>query len=1098
MKKNQWLLAFFLFLCLSVVAILLISADASKPTDITVNMVSQLNIQITEICAKNESIIADNNGKYSDYIELHNSGDAISLSGYTLYDGKNKSKPIGDIVLGPDEYRVFFVSRGETGFAIGASGGDTIQLLDPIGRIVAQANVDTLQADEVMLWRNGKYVNSFEASPGFANNAVGLKAFRQGNEISFGDLVISEVLIDNVSALPDEKGIYSDIVELHNVSDTDIDLSDYFLSDSLLSRFGYRLPDMVLQSGSYVLLYCDGENYISQNGEIHTNFGLAQGEDLVLTGSNGDYTVVPLVYLGENMSWSLGDDGQFFSYEPTLGFSNDSYGAQMLYESRINANSALVINELLLSSAGVPYNGSFCDVVEIANVMNEPVNTAGWYLSDGGDPYEYPLPEQTLEPGETLVIVCGPTTTGFSLSEGESLVLTGTDYMHAQPVLCIANENGLSISRVSDGENIAYSFMDVTLGYADASQSHTSFLQDQMRNDLRISEMMSNNQMYLLGAYQTNCDWIEFYNASDTEIRLSDYYLSDRKGNTTKYQLPDRTLAPGAYIVILLKEDPTNLIDGYDVLPGNLSSEGETLYLSKNGEIIDYVLLPELAQNMSYGREAGTDMFKLLERVTPGSANSVGVEKAALPVAVTAQGVYNDVDYVDVILNGEGKIYYTTNCTEPGTSSTLYNGPIRLSETTVIRAICCQDGKLPSEVLDLTYVINEYDNLPVLSMVVLPDDLWNNETGIYVMGDHAEEEEPYRGANFWMNWEKKASLSLFENDGSGFSVNCGVKIFGGFTRAQEKKSFACLFRDIYGAGELDYSVFGEEGLDTFEGLVLRTAGQDAFKAKMRDVVITSLVSEYTDLPVQNYKATVLYINGRYWGLYYIREKLNEQYLYGHYNISPDEATIVELAGWTYAEYVDLLRYTANHDMSVQENYDYVCSKINVDNYIDFFIAQMWIGNSDNGNVRYFLNEEGKWTWIFYDTDISFEDSSKNFVASNLREKGIGAGDVTCKTFAVKLIENKDFRDKFLTRMAWQMNTIWTEENVIGRIDEIVDLIDADMTKETNRWYSSYERWTDEVELMRQFARERNKYMLQHIQEYFGLSDKEMRAYGFNV
>ena len=1098
MKRNLWLLALILVVCLIGVVGQMLFDETSKPLDTVTGLKVDTAIRFTEICAKNQTILADNDGKHRDYIELHNSGSAVSLKGYTLYDGKNKSAPFDDIVLEENEYRVFFVSRSETGFAIGASGGDTIQLLDPAGRIVAQVSTTMMQEDEVMLWKNGAYKNSFEASPGFSNDSNGVKAFREGISVNFDRLVINEVLIENASALPDEKGIYSDIVELHNISESDIELSHFFVSDNLNDRFCYRLPEMTLESGSYLLLYCDGGNYISPEGYIHTNFRLSHGEEIVLTAHTGEYMTVPVSYIGEDISLSLGDDGAYSATDPSLGFPNDAYGMEMLRESRINWDSALVISEVLLSSSGVPYMGEFRDVIEITNMSDEQVNTIGWYLSDGNDPYDYPLTEKTLNPGESVVIICGSETTGFSLSEGETLLLTGTDYLHAPPVFCTNGDLGKSISLVSAGEESSYVFQDVTMGYPNDSSFHRSFLQGQTNADLQISEIMSNNISYLQGAYQTTSDWIELYNASDKDIRLSEYCLTDRSGNLGKYQLPDKVLSPGQYIVILLKDDATNLPKGYDVLPGSLSSDGETLYLSKNGSVVDYVFLPSLTTDMSYGREKDSIFFALLQSVTPGSANSVGVEMSSVPLVLTTPGVYNDVDYVDVILSAEGEIYYTTSCYAPSENSLLYTGPIRLTETTVLRVVCREEGKLTSEILDLTYIINEDDTLPVVSMVTSPDNLWNIDTGIYVMGNYAEEKDPYKGANFWMPWEKPASLTLFETDGSGFSVNCGIRIFGGFSRALEKKSFSLLFRDTYGDGELCYPIFGEEGLDTFEALILRTSGQDAFSAKMRDVVITSLMSEYTDVPVQAYKPVVLYLNGEYWGLYYFREKLNEHYIAGHYNIDSDDVNMVKLAGWSCEEYIELLRYTVSHDMTVQEYYDYVCSRIDVDNYIDFYIAEMWIGNSDNGNVRYFLNEEGKWTWILYDTDITFQDSDMNFVASNLNEDGIGPGDTTCKTFAVKLMENQEFREKFLLRLAWQMNTIWTEDNIIRRIDQVEAMIIADMPKETARWGDTFENWEADVEHLRQYARERNGFMLEHIQNYFGLSDKEMRDYGFNV
>ena len=212
----------------------------------------------------------------------------------------------------------------------------------------------------------------------------------------------------------------------------------------------------------------------------------------------------------------------------------------------------------------------------------------------------------------------------------------------------------------------------------------------------------------------------------------------------------------------------------------------------------------------------------------------------------------------------------------------------------------------------------------------------------------------------------------------------------------------------------------------------------------------------------------------------------------------DDVHLTVLGGWSDKTYTSLRDYAMTHDMSDPEHYAYMCSKMDVDNYIDFFIAQIWCANTDVGNVKYFINPDGKWSWILYDTDCGFGHASYNRFRVNLGTSSIGSADISCRTFAVRMMENPEFREKFLTRLAWQMNTIWTEENVIGRIDEIQAMIIGDMEKECSRWKQSYDSWLDSVEHLRNFARERNGYMLQQLQSFFGLSDEQMRAYGFDV
>ena len=149
LKNRLWILTFVLLVAL----VLIVQASSGAPVKEQENAAIEAStLLITEVCAKNESIIADNDGKYRDYIEVYNSGAPVSLQGFVFYDGKVKSEPIGNITLETGEYRVFFISRNYTGFALGASGGDTIQLLNTAGNMVAQTNTASLDVDEVMLY----------------------------------------------------------------------------------------------------------------------------------------------------------------------------------------------------------------------------------------------------------------------------------------------------------------------------------------------------------------------------------------------------------------------------------------------------------------------------------------------------------------------------------------------------------------------------------------------------------------------------------------------------------------------------------------------------------------------------------------------------------------------------------------------------------------------------------------------------------------------------------------------------------------------------------------------------------------------------------
>jgi len=1093
-KRKQLILSVVLLFCLAAVAAAALWQESINTTPETAIQILDSQLEFSEICTRNETIIADNDGRYRDYVEICNNGEDFNLQGCYLTNGKERSAPFGDEVLRGGEYRICFLGDDLTGFALRASGGDCLQLLDPSGHILIQTTTASLQADQVMLASSRTHHVSDDASPGFSNTPEGMQAFREGTETDTPRLAISEILADNTSAMASQFGEYCDMIELVNTTEEPLDLRDFCLSDNRENRFRYRFPGGIVPPGGYVVICCDGENVVEEDGTIHSNFGLRYADTLCVTDRDGSYMAVPVTCPGEDLSMARMEDGSFAPWPVSLGWPNDETGAAQFLQSRTDPDPKLVISEVLLSSAGIPYEGRFCDVAELYNRSREVVSTAGWYLSDGGDPMAYALPARDLQPGERMVIVCDGPTTGFALAQGEVLRLLTPEGLWASQVQCEAVSG--SMICLQAGQEAVYGTDAVTLGYSNDQTGRAQYLSDTQQG-LLLWEAMSANRTYLKGAYGATGDWLELYNAGAEEVRLSDYTLSDNSNALDRYGLPDKALQPGQFCVLFLSEEPEDLNPAYAVVPMNLSAGGETLYLSRDGMAVDYMFLPALEPGRSYGRSNETREFSVLAAPTPGNTNDTGMGLSARPEADVPQGVYQQ-DSLSVTLSAPGKIYYTTNSTAPSTRSTLYTGPITLTQTTVIRAICCEDGKEPSSVVNLTYLINEADQLPALCIVTEPHGLFDPTYGMYMEGPNAEAEAPHIGANYWLDMEKSATVSLFEKDGTGFSQPCGLRIFGGYSRALYMKSFSLHFRETYGASRLRYPLFGEAGLDSYETFILRAMGQDLYGARMRDVLATSLISEQTNVAVQKYRPVCVYINERFWGVYFIREKANVNYVAGNYNADPEDVILADGNGTTSAEYQALMQYVRTHDLSQQEAYDYVCSQIDVQNYMDYIIGEIWVGNNDNGNIKFFRTPEMKWSWIMYDTDWGFSIPSNNTVQEHLAPFGTGSGDRFSTALINGLLENDQFREAFLRRFAWQINNIWSEDRVLSRVEELESILAHDLVKDYERWFRDYEDWVREVEDVRQFARTRSSYVVQHLQEYFDLSRDQMIEYGFPV
>ena len=1064
-----------------------------------------VELVISELCAKNDTIIADPNGKHSDWIEIYNSGDDCNLKGFTVSDGKKVSEPFDNMPLGHGEYKLLFLGRTNVGFSLSGKGGETVTLRNRDDSIVTQVKTVEMTGDQVMAWNGVGYELTFDATPGFPNTVEGRNAFVNGIPDRDPDIVINEILASNKSILPDEKGVFSDLVELYNISGKDISLSGYWLSDRQEERFRYALPGVTLPAGGYLVVFLDGGNYYADSGEVHAAFGLSEGESVVLTSPKGKYTTAEALQTADNEAILRTEEGEYEKGTPSPGFANTGDGVAAFLQSRVDEDAALVISEVLLKKDGVAYGGLLSDVVEIYNRTDKEVNTKGWFLSDKDDPYRYALPERTLGAGECIVIYCDNSSdeghTGFALSSTDTLRLTGPNHKHGAVLTCIPAGDGMSwqwIGGTGDSES-AYRASAISMGHPNTDAGVEAYGKACLPAGLRISEAMSSNSKYLRSSYGAACDWVELYNASDKAISLSGYYLSDDPELLRKGALPAVSVQPGEYFVVFLAKDPEGIKNGYPILPFGLSSAGDRLYLSNENRIVDQMILPAIEPNMSFGRANGESGFSLLAEPTPCEANTGKAKISEPPVTETAQGVYNGVSAVDVVLKGDGIVYYTTDCSVPTTASNEYKGPIRLTKTTVIRAICVKNGCTPSKVKDLSYIINENHTIAVASLVTTPENLWDYYTGIYADGPgYSRTEFPHEYANFWQQWEKEADVSLFEKDGGGFSEPCGIRIFGAYSRALDMKSFSCFFRGSYGTATLNYPLFGEAGLDSYEAFIFRNTGQDFTKARMRDPLLTEIAETYLNMPVQKNRPVALYLNGEFWGIYYIREKINENYVAGNYNVTKDEVTLTRANGTTSPEYQELIAYVRSHDLNVQENYDYVASQVDLQNYMDYLIAEIWICNTDNGNIKFFKTENGKWKWIMYDVDQSFRTAYFDTVAEHLNPAGTGSMDRFSTALINALLKRGEFKDAFLKRMAWQMNNVWTPEILNAAIDRYAAAIRPEMTRDCANWGLDYNNWEANVRALHEFANTRGDYMLQHIKKKFGLSDEQMRAYGFKV
>ena len=693
----------------------------------------------------------------------------------------------------------------------------------------------------------------------------------------------------------------------------------------------------------------------------------------------------------------------------------------------------LSINEVMASNKSTLADGAlFPDWVELYNYGSEAVSLGGLYLCCDG--VRWALPDETLAAdGYKLVFCDGSGSDGshasftvekdgaaLSLETGDGYVLERFDAPQA--------EADYSYYRNDEGQVVSTAFPSP--GFDNSREGYISWQSSRTGGALQIYEVMVYNEWYLPqgGNYY---DWVEIKNVSDQAVDLGGYYLSDSGSERTRYAFPSRSLGPGEIFTVYCTGDET--VTGAAFAPFALSAQRDQLYLSApDGSLADYVCLHDIPYKGSFGRLDGQNGFFYFAAPTPGVGNGGGARTiAAKPRLLGSDGAFNDVESVTGTLEAEGEIRYTLDGSTPTSSSALYTEPLVLTETKVVRAIHIHPGELTSESLDLSFFINENHTLPIVSLVSEPSNLFGGN-GLY--------------SNPGREIERPGSVTLYETDGTGFTIDCGIKLHGATSKlAQSKKSFKLCFRSRYD-GELHYDLF-ENGVTDFASILLRAAQESTYSTYMRDNIMHQLAIQcFPALPAQDYKYSVLYINGKYWGVYNIREAHSVTHYANHYGYSEESISHWKEKWPADSPIAEIYRYALNHSLSSDTYYNEVAARINVDSVIGWAILQAYSGNVDfyPPNTRfYYSTEDGQMRYALVDLDLGM-------FAYNMFDPVENFG-YAYNTLFKRLLANKQFQLRMAELLSEALRGPMSDENVLALIDRLADELRPEMDRDRKRW-----------------------------------------------
>ena len=447
----------------------------------------------------------------------------------------------------------------------------------------------------------------------------------------------------------------------------------------------------------------------------------------------------------------------------------------------------------------------------------------------------------------------------------------------------------------------------------------------------------------------------------------------------------------------------------------------------------------------------------------------------------------------------------------PTAESTIATA-LTVESTMTVRCASFVTGALAGEETNRTYVFESAPAVPAVFLTADPNSLFDPDSGIYMEGHFAQSKEPHYGANYWLDKEVPVTVEFMEPGVNApvFAKRAGLKIFGNYSRQNDKKSVAITFREKYGDSRLKYALFPEfPELNRFKVFLLRNNGSNFGNDYIRDRLASS-VSEGLGVDYQRGRFAVVYYNGEYYGIHSIRERSTEYYFETHYGLDPEKIDLLKadnsVSAGSATDYVALMDWLEDRTLASEENFAYVESQIDVDNFINYMHTEIFANNRDwpGNNLKKWrgTSPQTKWKWFLYDLDFgygnSYSEYTNNIFEFVTAEDGPSWPNGPEYTLLLRrMLENDGFKAAFINRMAALLKMNFESSRVLGRIDKMMSEIESEIPRDQKRWSLSASRMTKQLNAIRDFAESRPDVIYVELQEFFGLGKKSPMTLSVN-
>ncbi len=715
----------------------------------------------------------------------------------------------------------------------------------------------------------------------------------------------------------------------------------------------------------------------------------------------------------------------------------------------VPVHSQVVINEFLSSNSTVntDEDGTYQDWVELYNTGATAVNLNGYGLSDDATlPYKWTFPNVSMPAGSYLLVWCSDKNRATPGSPlHTNFKLSGADSIR------LTNAGGVTVNTAP----AATSVQNISYGRLPNGTGGFVFF-------TTVTPAAANAA------------------TGFSQILPPPTFSHEGGFMTSPFNLTLTTTIPGATIYYTL--------DGSEPNPTNLAG---TNYNYKN----QYPEEP--------GNAPGSMLIKSFQTLQYTAPLNI-VDRSPLA---------NDISTIS-----------TTNDFVP-----TYIPTSPIAKATVIRAIVVKAGAISSEVASRTFFVTPQGSnrfsLPVISLSINENLLFDYEDGIYVAGtdfDTWRIENPTASALFesvgnyyrrGIENERVGNFSYFVNGTEVVNQNVGFRIHGGSSRAFPSKSLNMYARPEYGIDKIEYPFFSDVDSNDFERLVLRNSGGDFYETMFRDA-LNQEICKALRVERESYQPTVTFLNGEYWGILNLREKLDNNYFKQIYGIESvdvleNDFDLPAIQEGDTSDWQTLYDYMVSNSLATDAKYNYIKTRLDPDNFMDYFIANIFLDNSDwpGTNIVFWRKQtqgfvpdalyghDGRWRFAFHDMDDTFGIGSDSFTRNSLAAATATNGPEwpnppVSTLFLRRMLENNTFKTQFINRFADLMNTTFLSTRITSIINSMNDVIEPEIPEHISRWEAppTVSNRDFYVNFQLDFANARPAIQRNHIRSKFGIAN----------